>query len=131
MLSVGINVKGLELSPGGFPSSVNECGSICTSRLGGVPFSGLTMMSSMLHMHKRGKSMDVRQIRNGKELEPLPSMDYFDFNFQSYNYVSTTQNKILPGDRIIVNCTYDTSQDVVPVRGGTTLLFQCLLVFSF
>ena len=63
--------------------------------------------------------MDVRQVRNGKELEPLPSMDYFDFNFQSYNYVSTTQNKILPGDRIIVNCTYDTSQDKVPVNGGT------------
>ena len=139
MLTVGKNVPSLSLPPGGTPSSINECGtklsisisfvpdsffkltpvgSGCTSRPGLIPWQGLTPLSSILHMHKRGTQMSVRHVRGFQELEPFPSTTYFDFNFQTPSYVSITQQKIMPGDRIIVNCTYDTTQDLVPVPGG-------------
>jgi hypothetical protein len=62
--------------------------------------------------------MSTRHIRGEYELEPFPSINSYDFDFQSYSYASKTMQKILPGDRLITNCTYDTRTDSEFIHGG-------------
>ncbi|KAJ3273804.1 hypothetical protein HDV01_003931 [Terramyces sp. JEL0728] len=115
MITSGVDQDFIMLPPGSTPSVVGECGTKCTTTF---PSSGLTVLSSLNHMHKHGKSLTVQHIRNGQELQRLPSIANFDFNYQSYTFVSTNQSKILPGDRIRVNCTFNTLSDTAPVVGG-------------
>lgn len=128
MLTVGKHVRSLSLPPGGLVSSVNECGESCTRRWGVIPKTGLTITSTLHHMHKRGVALKIKHVRNGKEMPPLPSVDYFDFNFQTYLFAPPTQEKIFAGDRLIANCTYDTRTDTVPVPGGIHLCDSLILL---
>ncbi|KAJ3258406.1 DBH-like monooxygenase protein 1 [Boothiomyces macroporosus] len=115
MITSGVSQDFILLPPNSTSSVVGECGTKCTNTF---PSSGLTVLSSLNHMHKHGKSLTVQHIRGGQELQRLPSITNFDFNFQSYTFVSTNQTQILPGDRIRVNCTYNTAGETGPVVGG-------------
>ncbi|KAJ3272255.1 hypothetical protein HDV01_005794 [Terramyces sp. JEL0728] len=117
VFTLGVPQTYMFLPPGQLASVEGECGSKCTMKEG-IPDSGLNVLSSQLHMHRRGKAMSTKHIRDGVELAPLPSMEYFDFNFQSYNFVPKTQEKIMPGDRLVTKCTYDTRKDTEMVVGG-------------
>jgi Copper type II ascorbate-dependent monooxygenase, C-terminal domain len=66
-------------------------------------------------MHKRGREINVKQIRNGKEVMPLPAM----------KYVPANTERIYPGDRLITNCKFDTTHDKKEVLGG---IFSPLLI---
>ncbi|KAJ3261962.1 hypothetical protein HK103_003805 [Boothiomyces macroporosus] len=118
VVTLGTPQDTMFLAPGGYPSAVSECGPKCTTKDNAIPPSGLTVISTGLHMHKRGKSISTRHIRNDKELTKFPSMDHFDFDYQSYTYADMNVDKILPGDRLITNCTFDTTQDTKVVEGG-------------
>ncbi|KAJ3326183.1 hypothetical protein HDV06_000059 [Boothiomyces sp. JEL0866] len=117
VFTLGVPQNYMYLPPGQLASVEGECGSKCTMKEG-IPETGLNVLSSQLHMHRRGKAMSTKHIRDGVELSPLPSMEYFDFNYQSYNFVPKDQAKILPGDRLITKCTYDTRKDTEMVVGG-------------
>ncbi|KAJ3326201.1 hypothetical protein HDV06_000077 [Boothiomyces sp. JEL0866] len=118
VVTLGTPQDTMFLAPGGYPSAVSECGSKCTSKDNAIPASGLTVISTGLHMHKRGVAISTRHIRDGKELTKFPSMAHFDFDYQSYTYADLNVDKILPGDRLITNCTFDTTQDSNMVQGG-------------
>lgn len=47
-------------------------------------------------------------------------MNYFDFNYQNEDYVPFSRRQILPGDRLITTCVWDTSSDTSTVRGGVS-----------
>ncbi|KAJ3256135.1 hypothetical protein HK103_005704 [Boothiomyces macroporosus] len=126
---LGTNIPFIFLPPGQYPSVISNCGEKCMTQSNTIPENGLTMISTMLHMHTRGKAMGTKHIRNGKELTPWPSMNYYDFNFQSAQYVSSNVAKILPGDRLITNCTYDTSKDTTMVFGGHSTFEEMCLNF--
>jgi hypothetical protein len=48
----------------------------------------------------------------------LARMNYFDFNYQNQDYVPFSRRKILPGDRLLTTCVWDTSSDNTTVLGG-------------
>ncbi|KAI8910898.1 copper type II ascorbate-dependent monooxygenase [Gorgonomyces haynaldii] len=116
MLTVGVDIDDIVVPPGSLPSIDSTCGEKCTIK--GVPKEGVTVFASQLHMHQRGYAMSTRHFRDGKELEPLPKMDFYDFDLQTYVYPSVNQSKIMPGDRLVTRCTYDTRNDDQPVHGG-------------
>ncbi|KAJ3271672.1 hypothetical protein HDV01_006451 [Terramyces sp. JEL0728] len=128
-LVFGTQIPFIYLPPGQTPSIVSNCGEKCTFQNNSIPETGLTMLSTVLHMHTRGKSMGTKHIRNGAELTRWPTMNYYDFNFQSAQYVSTNVAKIMPGDRLITNCTYDTTKDQSPVLGGHSTFEEMCLNF--
>ncbi|KAJ3322744.1 DBH-like monooxygenase protein 1 [Boothiomyces sp. JEL0866] len=115
MLTTGAKQDFIVLPPNDVTSIIGECGTKCSVNF---PASGLTVISSLNHMHAHGKSLTVQHVRNGQELQRLPSINYFDYNFQSYSYGSLNQSILLPGDRIRVNCTYDTTGETNYVLGG-------------
>ncbi|KAJ3322743.1 DBH-like monooxygenase protein 1 [Boothiomyces sp. JEL0866] len=115
MITSGVSQEFILLPPGRTTSMVGECGTKCTVNF---PSSGLTVLSSLNHMHKHGQSLIVQHIRGGQELQRLPSITNFDFNFQSYSFVPSNQTLLMPGDRLRVNCTYNTVGETGPVLGG-------------
>ncbi|KAJ3305003.1 DBH-like monooxygenase protein 1 [Kappamyces sp. JEL0829] len=117
MLTIGREQDSIALPPGQLVTVPNECGAGCTGQ-GVIPPEGLTILSTQLHMHKRGSAMTVQHIRGDKELTPWPSMRHFDFDFQSYSYASRNIEKLLPGDRLITKCVYDMRHDDHEVYGG-------------
>jgi len=80
----------------------------------------------MLHTHLLGREIVLRHIRNGKELRPLDMNIAYDFNYQQ----STPFNdhiEILPGDELIVECVYDsTERDGMTYNGESTMEEMCL-----
>ncbi|KAJ3334173.1 hypothetical protein HDU91_002779, partial [Kappamyces sp. JEL0680] len=118
MLTVGKALDSIRLTPGSVQSIASECPSECTSKAGGIPAAGLNIVSALSHEHKHGIAVTMRHVRDNVEIEPMPPMNYFDFNLQSYSWPSTTQPKLLPGDRLLLNCTYDLRRDTAPVVGG-------------
>ena len=84
------------------------------------PNDGVNLLYSSLHMHKRGHSMTVKHLRGGQELEPFPQMSYYDFDLQVPSYPSILQNKIITGDRIVTNGTWDTTKDKTKIVGGSS-----------
>ncbi|KAJ3319698.1 hypothetical protein HDV06_006114 [Boothiomyces sp. JEL0866] len=129
MFMLGTQIPFIFLPPGQYPSIISNCGEKCMTQPNTIPDSGLTMISTMLHMHTRGKAMGTKHIRNGTELTPWPTLQNYDFNFQSSQYVSTNVAKILPGDRFITNCTYDTTKDKTMVLGGHSTFEEMCLNF--
>lgn len=79
----------------------------------------------MLHSHLAGRKLRLRQIRDGKELAPLIEDNNYDFNFQSEREI--TNRTILPGDVLITECEYDTSnRDFLTLGGESTREEMCL-----
>jgi hypothetical protein len=115
MMTLGADMSTISLPPGGLNSVAGECSESCTSRF---PTDGLNIIGAIPHQHKRGAALEVKHIRNNIELESLPQKHYYDFNFQSFDYASTNQQKFLPKDRILVNCTYNTKKDTTTIIGG-------------
>ncbi|TPX32821.1 hypothetical protein SmJEL517_g04110 [Synchytrium microbalum] len=93
---------------------LNECTSECSSNL---PATGITLISSGFHMHTRGSAGLTRIIRNGTELAEVNRDQWFDFNYQNSNFLGPS-NTIMPGDRLVTYCSWDTSNDNVTVQGG-------------
>jgi hypothetical protein len=97
----------------------STCPSSCTGDATyGIPSKGITVLTYAVHMHRRGIAGYTQVVRNGQELEPLTRMNYFDFNYQNVDYVPPQQQKLLPGDRLITTCVWDSSQDTTTIKGG-------------
>ncbi|SMR62701.1 unnamed protein product [Zymoseptoria tritici ST99CH_3D1] len=80
------------------------------------PEEGITAVAVFHHMHFRGVNTWVQIIRDGKEITPLSTLRHFEYGYQ----FSKTLNeiKLLPGDRLITTCQYNTMNDTQPVPGG-------------
>ncbi|GFR39666.1 hypothetical protein Agub_g137 [Astrephomene gubernaculifera] len=70
-----------------------------------VPAS-MTLVESFYHMHKLGRRAVTRHVRNGVELPPLGSRQYFDFNYQAPVSLPPGSRQLLPGDVLLTSCTY-------------------------
>ena len=116
VLMLGTSMGSIMLPPGKSSTSIDSnCPATCTSEW---PDSGLTVLTTFTHMHRRGISASTRHIRNGLELEPLMVTRYYDFNYQTNAYLPHNFTKLMPGDRLLTRCEYDTFSDTLPVRGG-------------
>uniref|UniRef100_A0A914X1Y0 DOMON domain-containing protein n=1 Tax=Plectus sambesii TaxID=2011161 RepID=A0A914X1Y0_9BILA len=89
------------------------CPSKCTSRM----TEPMTVFTGLLHTHLLGVAMRVRVIRNGEEIKSEMRDDHYDFNYQSPVYLSKPL-VIMPGDDLIVECTYGSMERETMTYGG-------------
>ncbi|OQV22795.1 DBH-like monooxygenase protein 1-like protein [Hypsibius exemplaris] len=106
-----------------------QCSDQCTAS--NIPPDGITVFSSFVHMHTRGRSGVARQFRGTEEiLPPLGAELNYDFNFQQTRPL-LPYRKVLPGDRIIVECNFTTQQETGPIYGGEGTTEEMCLVFLY
>ena len=109
-----LQVEGWYLPPGKeLVAHSTTCTPECTDRW---PSDGITAVSVFHHMHYRGRNARVQIIRDGKEIAPLSELYDFEYGYQFSKSLNSVQ--LLPGDRLITTCEYDTSNDTKPVPGG-------------
>uniref|UniRef100_A0A914UTA6 DOMON domain-containing protein n=1 Tax=Plectus sambesii TaxID=2011161 RepID=A0A914UTA6_9BILA len=89
------------------------CPGKCTSRM----TEPINVFTGLLHTHLLGVAMRVRVIRNGEEIKSDMRDDHYDFNYQTPVYLSKPL-VIMPGDDIIVECTYGSMDRDTMAYGG-------------
>ncbi|MEO7651844.1 MAG: thiol-disulfide isomerase [Bryobacteraceae bacterium] len=70
--------------------------------------TGARIVSLFPHMHLRGKSMEYRVVLPGGESRVLLSVPNYDFNWQTFYYLSE-QMALPKGARIEIHATFDNS----------------------
>jgi hypothetical protein len=109
-----LQVNGWFLEPG---KEIVPHYTVCTPECTGKwPSEGVTAVSIFHHMHFRGRNARVQIIRDGKEIAPLSSLRDFEYGYQFSK--SLEEVKLLPGDKFITTCEYNTMNDTEPVPGG-------------
>merc|ERR1719204_1704480 len=121
--AAGVLMVGLSPEPVGqvLPNGLDAvthlgfCTAQCTRDT--LPDEGVTMFGSVLHGHTVARAIRLRQIRDGKELEPVNVNEAFDFDYQQLTLLSE-ERAVLPGDVLLAQCTYDTSAAQRMLYGG-------------
>ena len=109
-----LQVEGWFLEPGQpLVKHSTVCTPECTNKF---PSDGITAVSVFHHMHYRGRNAEVQIIRDGKEITPLSTLRDFEYGYQFSKSLNSV--KLLPGDKLITTCEFDTSNDTKPVPGG-------------
>uniref|UniRef100_A0A914XB51 DOMON domain-containing protein n=1 Tax=Plectus sambesii TaxID=2011161 RepID=A0A914XB51_9BILA len=89
------------------------CPGKCTSRM----TEPINVFTGLLHTHLLGIAVRVRVIRNGEEIKSDMRDDHYDFNYQTPIYLAKPL-VIMPGDDIIVECTYGSMDRDTMTYGG-------------
>lgn len=84
ILSIGIDPNWRHIIPPGQRTVVSEghCITNCTGQT--IPSSGINLFAVIMHTHKLGRKVRLRQIRSAVELPPIASDTNFDPNYQEY-----------------------------------------------
>jgi len=125
VFGVSHTVNHLQIIPPRTDNFVNiaHCASECTAAL--IPEEGMTLINVMLHAHKAGKKMRTRIIRDGIELPWLAVDNHYNFDYQANRpFQESSYRKILPGDHVIVECTYDTTNRPNVTIGGHPSIYE-------
>ncbi len=95
-----------------------------------VPRDAYELLAVLPHMHQRGRTISLHVERPGRD-ECLVDVPRWDFAWQRM-YTYATPIPLAPGDRLVVECTYDTrdaTSDVTPGWGtGTEMCLMGMLV---
>ncbi|CAL4062052.1 unnamed protein product, partial [Meganyctiphanes norvegica] len=124
----GHQVNPLMIIPPGVSdwTTMGQCAAECTGMA--LPKGGVKVFSGFLHTHLLGRGIAVKHIRDGKELPTVLKDDHYDFNYQQ-NRVLKEEMTILPGDTLMVECTYNSSSRQKPTFGGVTTLDEMCMAF--
>jgi Copper type II ascorbate-dependent monooxygenase, C-terminal domain len=108
VLSVGVDPNWRHLIPPGQEKVVSEghCVEDCTRRA--FPPQGINIFAVMMRVHEIGRKVKLRQVRGREELLPIAEDSNIDINFLEYRRLKNAA-KAMPGDRLIAECTYDSS----------------------
>lgn len=117
MLVAGVALSALHFIP---PmqkeyKSAGYCSTECTKRV--FPKQGINIVSVVMHSHLAGRKMRLRHIRGHKELSPIVEDNHYDFNYQQTRALSH-EVTIMPGDGLVMECTYSTLKRSKPTLGG-------------
>jgi len=93
---------------------VGHCAPSCSSN---IPETGINVFNILLHSHLAGRKLKLRHFRDGEELPWLSSDDNYNFDYQQ-NRPLLEEIKILPGDQLTYECTYNSLQANGTVIGG-------------
>lgn len=115
ILSVGLDPNWRHIIPPGQERVVSEghCIEECTQR--SFPRQGINIFAVMMRTHQIGRQVRLRQVRGREEMLPIAQDSNIVANYQEYRKLASPV-KSLPGDRLIAECTYDSSE-----RGTITL----------
>jgi len=130
-LLVGSEVKFTQMIPPNSIGFINtaHCGSDCTSIF---PKEGLNVFNILLHAHLSAQKIKVRLWRDGVEMPWLVSDNNYDFNYQQ-NRPLREELKILPGDHLTIECTYDSTwkKGLATIGGRSTREEMCEAFFFY
>eukprot|EP00479_Gromia_sphaerica_P006051 TRINITY_DN171_c0_g2_i2.p1 TRINITY_DN171_c0_g2~~TRINITY_DN171_c0_g2_i2.p1 ORF type:complete len:404 (-),score=93.92 TRINITY_DN171_c0_g2_i2:155-1366(-) len=101
------------------------CSSFCTS---GLPREGVQIFSTNFHAHLASTQMHLQHLRNGRELEPIATDRYYDFNYQQ-SHATKPEVTIMPGDELVISCTYNTMDRNATTPAGIATYEEMCRVF--
>ncbi|KAB0798512.1 hypothetical protein PPYR_09505 [Photinus pyralis] len=129
VISVGIDPNWRHIIPPGQQRVVSSghCISECTKQA--FPKSGVNMFAVVMRTHRIGRQVALRHVRDGVEQAPIASDDNLDADYQEYRKLIAPA-KILPGDHLIAECTYNSSGRSAITLGGLTSREETCLVMG-
>nr|CAI5864751.1 unnamed protein product [Callosobruchus analis] len=130
VISIGMDPNWRHIIPPGQQTVVSSghCVSECTRQA--FPHQGINMFAMVMKTHKIGKKVALRHIRNGVELPPIAADDNLDSDYQEYRKIEAPV-RVLPGDHLITQCTYNSSARRAITLGGLSSREETCLVLGF
>lgn len=86
--------------------SEGHCIEDCTRRA--FPKTGISIFAVMMRTHQIGKEIKLRHVRMNEEFAPIALDRNVDPNYQEFRRLPNAV-RTMPGDRLISECTYDSS----------------------
>lgn len=128
-ISMGMDPNWRHIIPPGQQRVVSSghCVSECTREA--LPHDGINMFAVVMKTHKIGRQVALRHIRGGVELPPIASDNNIDSDYQEYRKLGVPV-RILPGDHLITECTYNSSGRSAITLGGVTSREETCLVMG-
>ncbi|XP_055348309.1 DBH-like monooxygenase protein 1 [Paramacrobiotus metropolitanus] len=108
----------------------SSCMDFCTQS---IPASGIRVFSSVMNIHRKGRKTVVRVVRGTKstDIDVILSDNNVDPTYPEARQPDS-EITVLPGDRLIVECHYSTSDSKAPVFGGIGMDGEsCLAYLSY
>lgn len=129
VISIGMDPNWRHIIPPGQQKVVSSghCVADCTRQA--FPHGGINMFAVVMKTHKIGKQVSLMHIRGGVELPPIASDDNIDSNYQEYRRLGVP-TRILPGDHLITQCTYNSSGRTAITLGGLNSREEICLVMG-
>lgn len=95
--------------------SAGHCIEGCTRKA--FPRAGISIFAVMMRTHLIGREIRLRHQRKGEEFAPVAHDRNVDPNYQEYRRLPAAV-QAMPGDRLIAQCTYDSSRRDQITLGG-------------
>ncbi|XP_019727004.1 DBH-like monooxygenase protein 2 homolog isoform X2 [Hippocampus comes] len=92
------------------------------------PVPDLQVFAVMMHTHTAGREIRVGHFRNGEQLGFLAMNLNYDFNLQEITRLGSIKT-IKPGDDIVVECSYSTSDRTGATQMGLATTDEMCLAF--
>ncbi|XP_055923857.1 MOXD1 homolog 2 [Eupeodes corollae] len=129
VLSIGMDPNWRHIIPPGQKHVVSDgqCIENCTSYA--FPPQGINIFAVMMRTHQIGRQIKLRQIRKTEELKPIVQDNNIDPDYQDFRRL-TNSVRSLPGDRLIVECIYDSSTRKAITLGGLTMKEESCTVLT-
>ncbi|CAL4128695.1 unnamed protein product, partial [Meganyctiphanes norvegica] len=108
-------------------SSESHCVAECTHAA--LPQSGIHVFGSILQTHSLADKVRVRHIQDGEELEPILQDSNYQHNFQEYRQLKARH--ILPGDHLMVKCSYNSRERQSITLGGYKMRDELCQAYLF
>lgn len=129
VISIGMDPNWRHIIPPGQQKVISSghCVADCTRQA--FPPHGINMFAVVMKTHKIGKSVSLKHVRGNMELPPIASDDNVDSDYQEYRKLGVPV-KILPGDHLITQCTYNSSGRSAITLGGLNSREETCLVMG-
>ncbi|EFA04095.2 MOXD1 homolog 2 [Tribolium castaneum] len=129
VISIGMDPNWRHIIPPGQQRVVSSghCVSECTKQA--FPHNGINMFAVVMKTHRIGRQVALKHIRGNVEQPPIAADDNLDADYQEYRRLGIPV-KILPGDHLIAECTYNSSGRTAITLGGLTSREETCLVMG-
>lgn len=117
VMSIAIVPSFQHAIPPGFKRviSMGHCVSKCTAEA--LPYDGINVFGVGMRTHEMGRSIKVRLIRDGIEMAPIAQEMKISHRYLENRVINVTR-KVMPGDHITIECTYNSYQRKRLTLGG-------------
>ncbi|KAK2864314.1 hypothetical protein Q7C36_003468 [Tachysurus vachellii] len=90
----------------------------------------LQVFAAYLHTHLAGRKMRVAHFRDGEQIDYLVQNEHYNFEFQQLTNLGKSK-KVQLGDKLVVECTYDTNNRTGLTWGGLGTNNEMCLAFLY
>ncbi|KAL7052495.1 hypothetical protein ACKWTF_004876 [Chironomus riparius] len=127
----GVSVSDTQFIPPKQPTfrNIGICGPSCTENV--FPEEGINIVSVSVHTHVAGRNVKLSHIRAGKEVTRIIDDNHYSHNYQEIRQLEN-ETKVLPGDFMVLECSYNTEGLDKPTLGGYSLHEEmCLSIITY